>query len=54
MGEVGFEGGLLGVHRGLHGVIDDALMNALVDQEAKLDHVNRKAITTIYTIHLIA
>ena len=35
-GEVGVEGGLLGVHRGLRGVIDDALMNALGDQEAKL------------------
>jgi hypothetical protein len=35
-GEVGVEGGLLGVHRGLRDVIDDATMNALFDQEAKL------------------
>ena len=35
-GEVGVEGGLLGVHRGLRGVIDDKHMNALFDQEAKL------------------
>jgi hypothetical protein len=35
-GEVGVEGGLLGVHHGLRGVIDDATMNALFDQEAKL------------------
>ena len=35
-GEVGVEGGLLGVHRGLRGVIDDEVMNALFDQEAKL------------------
>ena len=34
-GEVGIEGGLLGVHRGLRGVIDDEHMNALFDQEAK-------------------
>ena len=32
----GAEGGLLGVHRGLRGMIDDAPMNALSDQEAKL------------------
>jgi len=36
MGEVGVEGGLLGVHRGLRVVIDDKHMNALFDQEAKL------------------
>jgi len=30
-GEVGVEGGLPGVHRGLHDVIDDATMNALFD-----------------------
>jgi hypothetical protein len=30
------EGGLLGVHRWLRDVIDDASMNALFDQEAKL------------------
>jgi hypothetical protein len=30
-GEVGVEGGLLGVHRGLRDVIDDATMNALFD-----------------------
>jgi len=35
-GEVGVEGGLLGVHRGLRVVIDDTPMNALFDQEAKL------------------
>ena len=35
-GEVGVEGGLLGVHRGLRDVIDDTPMNALFDQEAKL------------------
>jgi len=35
-GEVGAEGGWLGVHRGLRDVIDDATMNALFDQEAKL------------------
>jgi hypothetical protein len=34
--KVGVEGGLLGVHRGLLDVIDDATMNALFDQEAKL------------------
>ena len=34
-GEVGVEGGLLGVHRWLRDVIDDATMNALFDQEAK-------------------
>jgi hypothetical protein len=33
--EVGVEGGLLGVHRWLRGVIDDATMNALFNQEAK-------------------
>jgi len=36
-GEVGAEGGLLGVHRGLRDVIDDVTMNALFDQEAKLN-----------------
>jgi hypothetical protein len=35
-GEVGVDGGLLGVHRWLRDVIDDATMNALIDQEAKL------------------
>jgi hypothetical protein len=35
-GEVGVGGGLLGVHRGLRDVIDDKVMNALFDQEAKL------------------
>ncbi len=35
-GEVGVEDGLLGVHRGLRDVIDDATMNALFDQKAKL------------------
>lgn len=34
-GEVGVEGGLLGVHRGLRVVIDDSTMNALLDLEAK-------------------
>ena len=34
--EVGVEGGLFGVHRGLRDVVDDATMNALFDQEAKL------------------
>lgn len=33
--EVGVEGGWLGVHRWLRDVIDDATMNALLDQEAK-------------------
>ena len=36
-GEVGVEGGWLGVHRGLHGVIDDTTMNTLFDQKAKLN-----------------
>jgi hypothetical protein len=35
-GEVGVEGGLLGVHHGLRDVIDDTAMNALFNQEAKL------------------
>lgn len=35
-GEVGVEGGWLGVLRGLRDVIDDTDMNALFDQEAKL------------------
>ena len=35
-GEVGVEGGLLGVHRWLRGVIGDTTMNALFNQEAKL------------------
>jgi|GEM_PF-4795065 len=35
-GEVGVEGGLLGVHRGFRYVVDDATMNALFNQEAKL------------------
>jgi hypothetical protein len=35
-GEVGVEGGWLGVHRGLRDLIDDATMNTLFDQEAKL------------------
>jgi hypothetical protein len=35
-GEVGVEGGWLGVHRGFRGVIDDTTMNALFNQEAKL------------------
>ena len=35
-GEVGVEGGLLGVHRGLRDVIDDMDMNALFHREAKL------------------
>jgi hypothetical protein len=35
-GEVGIEGVLLGIHRGLRDVIDDATMNALFNQEAKL------------------
>ena len=39
-GEVGVEGGLLGVHRGLRDVIDDTTMNALFDQEAKLNPMN--------------
>lgn len=34
-GDVGVEGGLLGVHRRLRGVIDDATTQALSDQEAK-------------------
>jgi len=37
-GEVGVEGGWLGVHRGLRSVIDDTSMNALFDQKAKLIH----------------
>jgi hypothetical protein len=36
VGEVGVEGGLLGVHRGLRVVIDDDTMNALLGREAKL------------------
>jgi hypothetical protein len=39
-GEVDVEGGWLGVHRGLHDVIDDIAMNALFDQEAKLNPMN--------------
>ena len=35
-GEVGVEGGWLGVHRGLCGVIDDRVMNALFESKAKL------------------
>jgi len=35
-GKVGVEGNLLGVHRRLRDVIDDATMNALFNQEAKL------------------
>ena len=35
VGEVGVEGGWLGVHRWFRDVIDDATMNALLDQEAK-------------------
>lgn len=35
-GKIGVEGALLGVHRWLRDVIDDATMNALFDQEAKL------------------
>jgi excisionase family DNA binding protein len=35
-GEVGVEGGLLGVPPGLRDVIDDATMNALFDLETKL------------------
>jgi len=34
-GEVGVESGWLGVHRGLRVVIDDAIIQALFDQEAK-------------------
>jgi hypothetical protein len=40
-GKVGVEGGWLGVHRGLRGVIDDTDMNALFDQEAKLFFCHR-------------
>lgn len=36
-GEVGVDGGLLGVHCGLRDVIDDATMNALFNLEAKLN-----------------
>jgi len=39
-GEVGVEGGWLGVHRGLRVVIDDTTMNALFNQEAKLNPMN--------------
>lgn len=35
-GDVSVEGGSFGVHRWLRDVIDDATMNALFDQEAKL------------------
>jgi len=35
-GDVGVEGGLLGVYRGLCDVIDDETMNALFYREAKL------------------
>ena len=34
--EVGVEGDLLGIHRRLRDVIDDATMNLLFNQEAKL------------------
>ena len=50
VGEVGVEGGLLGVHRGLREVIDDALMNALGDQEAKLCRVDLPSKTTGVTL----
>jgi hypothetical protein len=40
-GEVGVESGWFGVHRGLRVVIDDATMNALFDQEAKLFFCHR-------------
>ncbi len=36
-GKVGVEGGWFGAHRGLRGVIDDATIQALFDQEAKLN-----------------
>jgi hypothetical protein len=42
-GEVGVEWGLLGVHRGLRDVIDDIAMNALFDQEAKLNPEKQKS-----------
>ena len=42
-GEVGVEGGWLGVHRGLRDVIDDATMNALFNQKAKLPTLDLKA-----------
>ena len=50
-GEVGVEGGWLGVHRGLRVVIDDMDMNALFDQEAKLflpDEGQKSARKTLY------
>jgi hypothetical protein len=46
-GEVGVEGGLFGVHRGLRVVIDDATMNALFDQEAKLFRAEIPAVVLI-------
>jgi hypothetical protein len=42
-GEVGVEGGWLGVHRGLRVVIDDATIQALFDQKAKLNSMNFQA-----------
>lgn len=48
VGEVGVEGGLLGVHRGLRDVIDDTTMSALSDQEAKLSSL--KQMLTITTL----
>ena len=50
VGEVGVEGGLLGVHRGLREVIDDALMNALWDREAKPCRVDLASKTSGVTL----
>jgi hypothetical protein len=42
-GEIGVQGGLLGVHRWLRDVIGDTSMNALFDQEAKLNPEKQKS-----------
>ena len=52
-GEVGVEGGWLGVNRGLRVVIDDMDMNALFDQEAKLFLMQIASSTTPKRLDLI-
>jgi hypothetical protein len=52
-GEVGVEGGWLGVHRGLRVVIDDTTMNALFYREAKRFQMHLASITTPETPDLI-
>jgi hypothetical protein len=52
-GEVGVEGGWLGVHRGLRDVIDDMDMNALFYREAKLFLMQIASSTTPKRLDLI-